>query len=63
MGAIGRPGPGDHTTVGIHVCYWVGFAAVLVVPWIVAAWLLYGAIGTVWPLIIGHAFMTLSTSP
>jgi len=46
---------------GIHVYYGVGFAAVLVVPWIVAAWLLYRAIGTVWPFIIGHALCDVAS--
>ncbi len=27
----------------------------MVVPWLLGAWLLYRAIGTIWPLIIGHA--------
>ncbi len=39
---------------GIHLYYGVGFAAVLAIPWIIGAWLLYRAIGTIWPLIIGH---------
>ncbi len=39
---------------GIHLYYGVGFAAIMVVPWMVAARLLYRAIGSIWPLIIGH---------
>lgn len=52
---------------GIHLYYGVGYAAVFVVPWMIGAWLLYRAIGTIWPLIIGHAlydaaqFTTLRT--
>lgn len=40
---------------GIHVYYGLGFAAVMVVPWMIGAWLLYRAAGSIWPLIIGHA--------
>jgi len=40
--------------LGIHLYYGVGYAAVTVVPWMLGAWLLYRAIGTIWPLIIGH---------
>lgn len=40
---------------GIHVYYGLGFAAVMVVPWMIGAWLLYRAVGSIWPLIIGHA--------
>jgi hypothetical protein len=40
---------------GIHVYYGYGFAAVMVVPWMIGAWLLYRAVGSIWPLIIGHA--------
>jgi hypothetical protein len=40
---------------GIHLYYGIGYAAVIVVPWMIGAWLLYRAIGTIWPLIIGHA--------
>jgi len=39
---------------GIHVYYGLGFAAVMVVPWMIGAWLLYRAVGSIWPLIIGH---------
>jgi len=41
--------------LGIHLYYGIGYAAVMVVPWMLGAWLLYRAIGTIWPLIVGHA--------
>ncbi|MGI8416272.1 MAG: hypothetical protein ACR2P2_08745 [Nakamurella sp.] len=40
--------------LGIHLYYGIGYAAAMVVPWMIGAWLLYRAIGTIWPLIIGH---------
>ncbi len=35
----------------------IGYAAMLVAPWMIGAWLLYRAFGTIWPLIIGHALL------
>ncbi len=40
--------------LGIHLYYGIGYAAIRVVPWLIGAWLLYRAIGSIWPLIIGH---------
>jgi hypothetical protein len=42
--------------VQIHA-YW-GFPAVLctVIPWMLGAWMIFQLAGTIWPLVIGHAF-------
>jgi hypothetical protein len=40
--------------LGIHLYYGIGYAAVMVVPRMLGAWLLCRAIGAIWPLIVGH---------